>query len=259
MNELLLYALASVLASSLLSLIGVVTLFVRSALLKHHLIYLVSFGAGALFGDAFIHLLPEAIEESGGFGLSISVFILLGIIISFIVEKFIHWHHCHHIENKGHKHHLDHKTKESSLAAMNLFGDAMHNFIDGLIIAASFLVNIPVGIATAVAVLLHELPQELGDFGILLHAGLSKSRALFYNFLVSLTGFLGVGVAFFLSNYMTGLTEFLLPLSAGVFIYIAGSDLIPELHHEIKVERSIMQLAMFVLGIMIMLSLLLIE
>ena len=259
MNQLLLYALGSVLLSSVLSLIGVITFFVRSSFLKHHLIYLVSFGAGALFGDAFIHLLPESVEAVGGFTLAISVPILLGIVLSFIVEKFVHWHHCHHINHTGHKHHLDHQQRGTTLASMNLFGDAVHNFIDGVIIAASYLVSIPVGIVTTIAVLLHELPQELGDFGILLHTGMSKGKALWYNFLVSLTAIAGVLIAFFLNNYIGGLTQFLLPFSAGAFIYIAGSDLIPELHHEIKVERSIMQLAMFILGVIIMLTLLLLE
>lgn len=259
MNQPLFYALISVLFSSILSLIGVVTLFIRRSLLQHRLIYLVSFAAGALFGDAFIHLLPEAVEEIGGFTFAVSVPLLLGIILSFIVEKFVHWHHCHHLNHAGHKHHLDHKQEKSTLATMNLFGDAVHNFIDGLIIGASYLVSIPVGVATTIAVLLHELPQELGDFGILLHSGLSKMRALMYNFLVSTTAMLGVAIAFVLNIYMEGLTQFLLPLSAGVFIYIAGSDLIPELHHEIKLERSLIQLIMFVLGVIIMLGLLLLE
>ncbi len=259
MNQMLWFALGSVLLASILSLIGVITLFIRSSVLKHHLVYLVSFAAGALFGDAFIHLLPEAVEEMGEFTLAISVPILLGILISFIIEKFVHWHHCHHLNHTGHKHHLDHKRQGNALAAMNLFGDALHNLIDGLIIGASYLVSIPVGIATTIAVLLHELPQELGDFGILLHSGLSKARALLYNFLVSTTAILGVIIAFILNVYMEGLTQFLLPLSAGVFIYIAGSDLVPELHHEIKLERSVMQLAMFILGIMMMLTLMLLE
>ncbi len=259
MNEMLIYALGAAVLSGILSLIGVITFFVRAAFLKHHLIYLVSFGAGALFGDAFIHLLPESVEAAGGFTLAISVPIILGIILSFIVEKFVHWHHCHHLNHAGHKHHLDHQQKGSTLATMNLFGDAVHNFIDGIILAASYLVSIPVGIATTIAVLLHELPQELGDFGILLHTGMSKGKALWYNFLVSLTAVVGVLVAFFLNEYVAGLTQFLLPFSAGAFIYIAGSDLIPELHHEIKVERSIVQLAMFILGVIVMLSLLLLE
>lgn len=259
MNQLLLYALGSVILSSILSLIGVITLFIRTSLLQSRLIYAVSFAAGALFGDAFLHLLPEAVEEAGGFTLAVAVPVLLGIILSFIIEKFVHWHHCHHLNHAGHKHHLDHQQQKSTLAAMNLFGDGVHNFIDGLIIGVSYLVSVPVGIATTLAVLLHELPQELGDFGILLHSGLSKMRALVYNFLVSTTAIIGAVIAFVLNIYLEGLTQFLLPLSAGVFIYIAGSDLIPELHHEIKLEKSMLQLAMFILGIIIMVALLAIE
>src|SRR3989338_2716735 len=151
MNEFLLYALGAAVLSGVLSLVGVITFFVRKTFLKHHLIYLVSFGAGALFGDAFIHLLPESVEAVGGFTLAVSVPILLGIVLSYIVEKFVHWHHCHHINHTGHKHHLDHQQRGTTLASMNLFGDAVHNFIDGVIIAASYLVSISVGIATTIA------------------------------------------------------------------------------------------------------------
>ena len=210
---------------------------------------MVSFSAGALFGDAFIHLLPDVIEEVG-FGLNISLYVMFGIGFSFIIEKFIHWRHCHIPTSKDHLH---------PFAMMNLFGDAVHNFIDGLIIAASYLASIPVGIATTIAVVLHELPQEIGDFGVLLHGGFSKSKALFFNFITALTAVAGAIVALLASFYVKDMTTFLLPFAAGTFIYIAGSDLIPELHKEVEVEKSLLQFAAIVLGVVVMLLLLFLE
>src|SRR3989344_5572339 len=161
------YTLISVLIVSLISLVGVLTLSLKASTIKKWLIYLVSFSAGALLGDVFIHLLPEIAEEPG-FGLDISLYILSGILFSFIVEKVINWRHCHHPTTKEHPH---------PFVLMNLFGDFLHNFVDGLIIGASYLASIPVGIATTIAVVLHEIPQEIGDFGILLHGGFSKNKA----------------------------------------------------------------------------------
>lgn len=237
------YALVSVVIVSLISLVGIFTFAMNERRLEEILIYMISFSAGALFGDAFIHMLPEAVKANG-FTVSISLYVLSGIAFSFVVEKLIHWRHCHHPTTKSHPH---------NFAMMNLFGDAMHNFIDGLIIGASYLLSFPVGIATTVAVILHEIPQEIGDFGVLLYGGYSKGRALFMNFLIALTAVLGVVVALLLNNFMTGLTTFLVPFAAGSFIYIAGSDLIPELHREVRPSRSILQLLTFILGVGIML------
>ena len=160
MLETWVYTLVSVLIISFLSLIGAITLSLKREKLNHVLLYFISFSAGALFGDALIHLLPEAVKESG-FSLNISLYILLGIIISFIVEKIIHWRHCH-IQTKEHVH---------PFALMNLFGDAVHNLLDGVIIGASYIAGIPLGIATTLAVIFHEIPQEIGDFGVLLKGG----------------------------------------------------------------------------------------
>lgn len=243
------YTILSVLIVSIVSLIGILSLSIKGDKLKKTLIYTISFSAGALFGDAFIHLIPEAVEETG-FGLKTSLYILSGIIFSFIAEKFIHWRHCHMPHSKEHIH---------PFAIMNLLGDGVHNFIDGLIIGASYLVSIPTGIATTIAVILHEIPQEIGDFGVLLQGGFSKSKALAFNFLTATTAVLGAIISLMLSSYIEGLTTFLIPFAAGNFIYIAGSDLIPELHKEVKFERSLIQLITFLLGIAIMVSLILIE
>lgn len=243
------YSLVSVFIVSLMSFIGVLTLSIKSENLKKILLYLVSFSAGALFGDAFIHLLPEIVEETG-FGINISLYLMFGIGTSFIIEKFVQWRHCHIPNSKGHAH---------PFAMMNLFGDAVHNFIDGVIIGASYLVSIPVGIATTIAVVLHELPQEMGDFGILLYGGFSKAKALLFNFITALTAIFGAVVSLLISSYVENITAFLIPFAAGTFIYIAGSDLIPELHKEVSPKKSALQLVAIILGVLVMLSLLLLE
>ncbi len=247
MNIIWIYTIISVLIVSLLSLIGILTLSIKEKVLNRILLYFISFSAGALFGDAFLHLIPEATE--GGLSLKISIYILIGIIISFIVEKIIRWRHCH-ITHKDHKH---------PFAIMNLLGDAVHNFLDGIIIGASYLASIPIGIATTIAVILHEIPQEIGDFGVLLQGGFTKAKALASNFLTALTAVVGAILSLILNSYIDGLTTFLVASAAGGFIYIAGSDLIPELHKEVKTTRSIVQLTVFILGMVIMAALRLLE
>jgi len=248
MNSIWIYSLLSVVIVSLISLVGIITLGIKINKLKTILIYLISFSAGALFGDAFIHLIPEIAKE--GFMLSTSFYILSGIIIFFVMEKMIHWHH-NHIPMVEHQIH--------PFAYTNMIGDVLHNFIDGLIIGASYLLSVPAGIATTIAVVLHEIPQEIGDFGVLLHAGFSKSRALFLNFISALTAILGAVIALWLGGSIGEIQSILIPIAAGGFIYIAGSDLIPELHKETKISKSILQLLAFVLGIGVMALLLLIE
>lgn len=210
---------------------------------------MISFSAGALFGDVFLHLLPEVITAYG-FGINISLSILGGIILFFLIEKVIHWRHCHMPITENHVH---------PFALMNLVGDTTHNFIDGLIIGASYLISIPVGIATTIAVILHEIPQEIADFGVLIHGGFSRKKALLINFVTALTSVLGVIIALILNNYIENITLFLIPFTAGGFIYIAGADLIPELHKEVNPSASLLQILTFCLGIGIMVLLLLIE
>jgi len=250
MSTIWFYSLASVGIVSLISLIGVVTLSVKIEHLKKILIYLISFSAGALIGDAFIHLIPEVVEESGGFSLMISLYVISGLVVSFVVEKFIHFRHCHMPITAEHKH---------PFAWMNLFGDSIHNFIDGLIIGAAYLVSVPVGIATTIAVILHEIPQEMGDFGVLVHGGFSVKKAVFLNFLTALTAVAGTVIVLVFGSAMEGLSLFLVPFAAGNFIYIASTDLIPELHKETSVRKSAIQLVFFVLGVGVMLSLLTLE
>jgi len=241
----LFYSLLSIFIVSLASLIGVVFIGIKIGKLKTILIYMVSLSAGALFGDAFIHLLPELIKE-GKFTFLSPFYIISGILLFFILEKVVHWRHCHMPITKQHVH---------PFAYMNLFGDALHNFIDGMIITASYIVSIPVGFATTLAVFFHEIPQEIGDFGVMLHAGFSMKRALLMNFLVALTAILGGLVAFWLNGITKGIEVFLIPLTIGGFIYVAGSDLIPELHKETEVRISFWQIITFIAGVLIMLLL----
>lgn len=249
MLEVWIYSILSVVAISLISLVGLLTLAINEKKLKDFLHYFVSFSAGALFGDAFIHLLPQVVTEFG-FVLEVSIFLMLGIVFSFVIEKFIRWRHCHIPTNENHPH---------PFAFMNLIGDAVHNFIDGLIIGTSYLVSIPVGLATTIAVALHEIPQEIGDFGVLIHGGFSRTKALLLNFLTALTAIAGAVVALLIGSFVGNITLYVIPFAAGIFIYIAGSDLIPELHKEDDAVKSIIELVVFVLGILVMLALLLIE
>jgi zinc and cadmium transporter len=245
-----LLGLTSVIIISAISLVGVLVLWLKTSQLNKILLYLVSFSVGGLFGDAFIHLIPEAIEESG-FGTSVSVLILFGILSSFIVEKFLQWRHCHIPTSAEHPH---------SFAYMNLFGDAVHNLIDGLIVGGSYLASIPVGVSTTLAVIFHEIPQELGDFGVLIHGGFNKTKALRFNFLTALTAVLGAVIALVLGAALEGFIPLLIPFAAGNFIYIAGSDLIPELRKDKPdPKKAALQVISITLGVAIMLSLGLLE
>ena len=203
----------------------------------------------------FIHILPE-ITSKTPFTILISFYFLFGILTSFIIEKAICWNHNHHQEecetDKKHPH-------VQSFAYLILFADGVHNFIDGLVIGAGFLAGTPVGIATTLAVILHEIPHEIGDFGVLIHGGFTRQKALFYNFLSALTAVAGTIVSLFLSQYIQGAQTFLLSFAAANFIYIAGSNLIPELHKNTDKRKDIIQVLTFIAGICIMLPLLLLE
>ena len=240
-----LYALGSVILVSLLSFVGAFTLLFKQKSLEKFLLLLVSFSAGALLGGAFIHLLPEAVSEFG-FGTEMSFYVLSGILVSFFIEKLIHWRHCHIPTSTTHPH---------PFAYMNLFGDGVHNFIDGLIIGASYIASIPVGIATTMAVVFHEIPQEIGDMGVLLHGGFKRRKALLTNFATALTAVAGTIIALMVGE-IEGFVQFLLPFAAGGFIYIAAADLIPEIHKECDSKKSISHMLMIVFGILIMYAML---
>lgn len=237
MNEAWLYSLVGVVIVSAISLIGIVALGINQRYLQRILSYLVSFSAGALLGDVFIHILPEIME--GEAIQSTSIYILVGIVAFFILERFLHWHHSH----------TSHDESVHSVVYLTIFGDALHNFLDGMAIAASFLVSIPVGIATTVAVILHEIPQEIGQFAILIHGGWSRKKALAYNFLSALTAILGAVAVLVFAQSLQGEPTVLVALGAASFIYVAMSDLIPELQKESNLKRSIIQLVWLLAGI----------
>lgn len=243
------YTIISVILVSLISLAGLAFFKLSDRFLKRVLLLLVSFAAGALLGDAFIHLLPEAIKESG-FTLNAALAILGGIVLFFVLEEFIYWHHCHK-DSAGRCH---------PFVYMNLVGDGLHNFIDGAIIAASYLADIRLGIVTTVAVALHEIPQEIGDFAVLLHGGFTRTKALLMNLLSAVAAVAGAVLILFVGNSFDGLIEMLLLLTVGGFIYIATADLMPELHKsKNSIYSSIAELIFFLFGIAVMLGLLWVE
>ena len=243
------YTLSSVFIVSLISLLGVFALVLNQEKLKKILIYLVSFAAGTLLGGAFIHLIPEAFAD-GGEPAAISIYILSGIIFFFVMEKFVKWRHCHEVACDDHPHPFSYNI---------LAGDSLHNFIDGMIIAGSYLVSIPLGVATTLAVIFHEIPQEMGDIGSLLHGGFSRAKAILYNFLTALTAVAGAVLVLAISAEALEMSKFLIPFAAGGFVYIASSDLIPELHKDTEPKKSFWQLVAFLAGIGIMMMLVLFE
>lgn len=243
------YALLSVLVVSFVSLVGVFTLSIKEHFIRRSVFVLISLAVGALLGDSFVHLIPEAFESGIGMTTA-SILIIAGIVIFFILEKFLHWHH-----------HGEDETEQGIHPAgqLILFSDGIHNFIDGLIIGVSFLVSVPVGIATTIAVILHEIPQEIGDFGVLLHSGYTKSRALWLNFLSALCAVLGVLLSFALKGAGEAFTLWILPIAAGGFIYVAVADLIPELHKTKEVRHSVLQIVAVIIGVLAMVALLYLE
>ena len=252
--SIILYIFLAVTLVSLVSLVGIVTVFFREDKFDKALAFLIPLAVGALLGDAFFHLIPEAFEEIEN-AVQISFLLFLGVISFFFLEKILRWHHHHSISDKI----SDKHDTPTHLGHMVLASDAFHNFIDGVIIAASFLVSIPVGIATTVAVFLHEIPQEIGDFGVLIHSGYSVSRALFLNFCVALFSLLGVIIAVIIGPAVQGFSEAVLPLTAGTFIYIAASDLVPELHKVSDPKKSLLQLLFMLIGIGLMYGLLFVD
>ncbi len=243
------YAFVSVLVVSLVSLVGVFTLSLREDILKKYVFIFMSLAVGALLGDAFIHLIPEAFENSSN-GLLVSLLVIAGILTFFILEKFLHWHHHGEDKEEAHIH---------PVGQLVLLSDGIHNLIDGVIIGAAFLVSVPLGIATTIAVILHEIPQEIGDFAVLLHSGYSKIRALWLNFLSALFAFAGVAIALLLGEFAESFTSWFLPFAAGGFIYIAVADLMPELHKTKEARSSTLQFISVILGVLAMVTLVLFE
>lgn len=245
MAQIYFYSIISVVIISLISFIGVFALAISKEKLQKLIIFLVSLSAGTLLGDSFLHLIPEAVNNNKN-NITIWLWILIGILAFFILEKIIHWRHCHLATTQNHPH---------PVGLMNIIGDGLHNFIDGMIIASSFLISPQIGLATTLAIITHEIPQEIGDFGILLHAGYSKAKALLLNFASACCAILGTLLALIIGMQADNFSTFIIPFTAGGFIYIATADLIPELKKDTSLKKSLLQLLMIILGIVIMLAL----
>jgi len=239
------WILLSTFLVSIISFIGILTFVIKERLLERLLLVLVALAAGALMGGAFLHLIPEATEFGSN---SVFVYILVGFAVFFLIEKLLHWRHCH-----------KKKCPEHTFVYMNLIGDGVHNFIDGLIIAASFVTDFNLGVVTTLAVALHEIPQEMGDFGVLVYGGFKKIRALFMNFLSAVTAIAGGLIGYFIAGYSTSFLMFVLPFAAGGFIYIAAADLIPEIRKEASLKKSLLNFSVFVLGVLIIYALKFVE
>jgi len=238
------YIILATIIVSLISFVGIVTLALKDSALNKILLVLIGLSAGALMGGAFLHLLPETIEKSEIYNvpvLDLFLFVLVGFILFFIIEKVLHWHHCH----KG-------QCDVHTFRYMNLIGDSIHNFIDGLIMAASFVVSIPLGITTTIAISVHEIPQEIGDFGVLIYGGFSKKKTLTLNFIVALTAVIGGIVGYFISSLIDNTVLYILPFAAGGFIYIAATDLVPEIRKELNMKKYMATLFVFICGILLM-------
>ena len=231
-----LWIMGSAILNALLGFVGVFSLWLSRRDIKKIANILMAFAAGSLLGGAFFHLLPESLEKIDA--AQVLLVALAGFVLFIFLETYVHWHHC----------------KECDIHPFSyviLIGDGVHNFLGGLILAASFLISIPLGIATIVAIIAHELPQQLGIFGALVKGGFSKNKAITYSFLAQSTIILGALVGYLLSGVVEGLVVFLVPFAAGNFIYIAASDLIPEMH---KAEGwdGIKNIAVFFVGLALM-------
>jgi zinc and cadmium transporter len=276
------YSLISVVIVSLIAVAAFLPFLLKKKVPNKILMVLLSVSVGTLLGTVFFHFLPEAygvIEHEHGHGhilehiennehtenhehaheehyhtglgseFVVGFGVFAGFLVFFMLEKLIHWHHNHNKINKECKAGHGHAYR---LAPINLIGDGIHNFVDGLVIAGSYIVSIPVGVAATISVIFHEVPQEIADFGILLYAGLSKKKAVFFNFLSAATAIIGVLVSFLLHLRIEGFSAFLIPFSAGTFIYIAASNLVPELHQECRLKETVVHVLAIICGLAIM-------
>ncbi len=252
--------LISVFAVSLVSLVGIAAFSLKHEVLQKSLFAFVGLAAGALLGDAFIHLIPESLKvicDEVYFGLAV----LGGISLFFILEKVLRWHHAHHAVEEEHEGHEVYEADASHthLAPMVLVADGIHNMVDGAVIAASYLVSPALGFATTIAVFLHEIPQEVADYALLIHAGYSRVRALFWNFISGLTALIGAGVVLFVGGEIETFGAYAAAVTAGAFIYLAAADLIPDLNKRTGVRSSLVSLGSFLVGIALMFALTLLE
>jgi len=220
---------------------------------------MVSVSVGILLATAFLHSLPEAFTTTGASPQLLFATLLAGLLGFFLLEKIALLRHSHHHEGDGHDHHHGHDAEVAGRSGwMILVGDGLHNFVDGVLIAAAFMVDYQVGIFTAIAIIAHEIPQEIGDFIVLLNAGFSRARALFYNLICGLSAVIGGVLAYFFLEKAQGAMPYLLVIASSSFIYIAVSDLIPQMHRRPHWVESLRQTLLVACGVgfVILLSLL---
>ncbi len=255
------FSILSVLAVSIVSFVGLVALSLNERILARAVSTFVALAVGALLGDAFLHLIPEAMESFPA-TYTAGLLVIAGVLAFFALEKLLHWHHHHTEENEVALHHGGNRALGNRVhvtGRLILLSDGLHNFIDGLIIGIAYLTSIEVGVATTIAVILHEIPQEIGDFGVLLHAGYRRGRALFFNFLSALFAVVGAMVALAIGTAGESVILWSLPIAAGGFVYIATADLMPELHKSRALSHTLAQLAAICVGVGAMFLLLFIE
>lgn len=235
----------AILASTLSSVFGLAGGFLllwQQSWVRHFSKYFVSFAAGALLGAAFFDVLTEALAERGGSTVFVFTWVTVGFLLFFLIEKFLLWHH--------HTHNHEAEERVNVVIPLIIVGDAIHNFIDGTIIAATFFINPGLGLATALAVFFHEIPQEIGDFSIMIHSGMARRAVVLWNILGALVSPLGAVLTIIIADQTKTILLPLLGLAAGNFLYIAAADLIPEIHREQRVGRMAIQFGLFVIGIL---------
>ncbi|WP_432745614.1 ZIP family metal transporter [Methylobacter sp. G7] len=237
---------------SLTSMSGMFAFWIEPERLKRIIPYLVALAVGVLLGDAFIHLIPDAVARQGSIS-TVCLTVLLGMLLFFVLEKLVRWRHDHHVDVLGQQHDI------RPIAKMNLMGDAVHNFVDGILIGGSFLVDPVLGFTTTLAIIAHEIPQEIGDVGALMYGGYSPEKAVLYNFYCSLTVVAGAVFTLLFSQLAESSLVFLLPIAAGGFIYIAATDMIPALHEHSTIANLVGQTIIFGLGIGFMQSIIMLE
>lgn len=242
----LLQIVIATLLVSLVSLTGIVVIFKKNNK-QNFLKALISLAAGALLAVAFLNMLPEAIEAEKFEPHTIFLVVLVSIVFFFLLERVFHWHHC-----RCEEHGKPHGRNKKSLAVINLVGDGIHNFVDGALIASAFLVDFHAGVLITLAVILHEIPQEVSDFGVLLYAGLSQTKAILYNLLTALIAVFGAILFYYFGKNVDNIIPLVLAVAAGNFIYLATADLIPEIHHEENRHRIVAHSFYLVLGVVLM-------
>jgi zinc and cadmium transporter len=239
-----LYAISSVIIVSLISVVFMIPFLLKKKISEKWLIFLLSVSVGVLLSTVFMDFLPEAVSHK--YTLGVAIYIILGFLMMFILEKFVHYHHTKKCESHdcGHGH-------AYNLAPINLIGDGIHNFIDGLVIAGSYAVNVSLGITATISIIFHEIPQEIADIGVLLYSGMSKKKVLIFNFLSAGTAIIGAIVGIILSNKLINFNNFVIPFAVGNFLYIAASNLVPQLHRHCDIKDTLIHIFAIIVGILI--------